>query len=149
MAATTVRNRSSRYRQAAHRGLTTLLIVGLAACSEQPTVAVDSSSDAWFSEEAAIRGITFHHQTGFAGRHLLPEIVGSGAALADFDGDSDLDAYLVQSGSLYDLEPGVEQPTNRLYINRGDGTFEEADNAHGADDQGYGMGVAVGDYDND
>ena len=91
MAATTVRNRLSRYRQAAHRGLTTLLIVGLAACSEQSTVAVDSSSDAWFSEEAAIRGITFHHQTGFAGRHLLPEIVGSGAALADFDGDGDLD----------------------------------------------------------
>ncbi|MCS5568018.1 MAG: CRTAC1 family protein [Pseudomonadales bacterium] len=149
MAATTVRNRLSRYRQAAHRGLTTLLIVGLAACSEQPTVAVDSSSDAWFSEEAAVRGITFHHQTGFAGRHLLPEIVGSGAALADFDGDGDLDAYLVQSGSLYDLEPGVEQPANRLYINRGDGSFEEAENAHGADDRGYGMGVAAGDYDND
>ena len=109
MATTTLRNRLSCHRQAAHRGLTTLLIVGVAACSEQPTVAVDSSSDAWFSEEAAVRGITFHHQTGFAGRHLLPEIVGSGAALADFDGDGDLDAYLVQSGSLYDLEPGVEQ----------------------------------------
>ena len=149
MATTTLRNRLSYHRRSAHQSLTTLLILGLAACSEQPTVAVDSSSDAWFSEEAAIRGITFHHQTGFAGRHLLPEIVGSGAALADFDGDGDLDAYLVQSGSLYDLEPGVEQPTNRLYINRGDGTFEEADNAHGADDQGYGMGVAVGDYDND
>ena len=146
--ATTLRNRFSYHRRSAHQSLTTLLILGLAACSEQLTVAVDSS-DAWFSEEAAIRGITFHHQTGFAGRHLLPEIVGSGAALADFDGDGDLDAYLVQSGSLYDLEPGVEQPTNRLYINRGDGTFEEADNAHGADDQGYGMGVAVGDYDND
>ena len=148
MATTTLRNRLSCHRRSAHQSLTTLLILGLAACSEQLTVAVDSS-DAWFSEEAAIRGITFHHQTGFAGRHLLPEIVGSGAALADFDGDGDLDAYLVQSGSLYDLEPGVEQPTNRLYINRGDGTFEEADNAHGADDQGYGMGVAVGDYDND
>ena len=148
MATTTLRNRLSYHRRSAHQSLTTLLILGLAACSEQLTVTVDSS-DAWFSEEAAIRGITFHHQTGFAGRHLLPEIVGSGAALADFDGDGDLDAYLVQSGSLYDLEPGVEQPTNRLYINRGDGTFEEADNAHGADDQGYGMGVAVGDYDND
>ena len=148
MATTTLRNRFSCHRRSAHQSLTTLLILGLAACSEQLTVTVDSS-DAWFSEEAAIRGITFHHQTGFAGRHLLPEIVGSGAALADFDGDGDLDAYLVQSGSLYDLEPGVEQPTNRLYINRGDGTFEEADNAHGADDQGYGMGVAVGDYDND
>ena len=84
------------------------------ACSERPAATVDRSSSAWFSEEAASRGITFRHQTGFAGRHLLPEIVGSGAALADFDGDGDLDAYFVQSGTLYDLEQGNEQPANRL-----------------------------------
>ena len=149
MATTAVRNQLSSAHQSVHLGLTTLLTLVLAACSEQTTVTVDGSSDAWFSEEAVIRGITFHHQTGFAGRHLLPEIVGSGAALADFDGDGDLDAYLVQSGSLYDLEPGVERLANRLYINRGDGFFEEAENANGAGDQGYGMGVAVGDYDND
>ena len=144
-----VRNQLSRTHQSVHGVLVTLLTLVLAACSEQTTVTVDGSSDAWFSEEAVIRGITFQHQTGFTGRHLLPEIVGSGAALADFDGDGDLDAYLVQSGSLYDLEPGVERPANRLYINRGDGSFEEAENANGAGDQGYGMGVAVGDYDND
>ena len=149
MATTAVRNQLSSAHQSVHLGLTTLLTLVLASCSEQTTVTVDGSSDAWFSEEAVIRGITFQHQTGFTGRHLLPEIVGSGAALADFDGDGDLDAYLVQSGSLYDLEPGVERPTNRLYINRGDGFFEEAENANGAGDQGYGMGVAVGDYDND
>ena len=149
MATTAVRNQLSSAHQSVHLGLTTLLTLVLAACSEQTTVTVDGSSDAWFSEEAVIRGITFQHQTGFTGRHLLPEIVGSGAALADFDGDGDLDAYLVQSGSLYDFEPGVQRPTNRLYINRGDGFFEEAENANGAGDQGYGMGVAVGDYDND
>ena len=149
MVTTAVRNQLSCTDRSVHGVLVTLLTLVLASCSEQTTVTVDGSSDAWFSEEAVIRGITFHHQTGFAGRHLLPEIVGSGAALADFDGDGDLDAYLVQSGSLYDLEPGVERPTNRLYINRGDGFFEEAENANGAGDQGYGMGVAVGDYDND
>ena len=149
MVTTAVRNQLSCTDRSVHGVLVTLLTLVLASCSEQTTVTVDGSSDAWFTEEAVIRGITFHHQTGFTGRHLLPEIVGSGAALADFDGDGDLDAYLVQSGSLYDLEPGVERLANRLYINRGDGFFEEAENANGAGDQGYGMGVAVGDYDND
>ena len=142
-------DRFSFHSRLAYWGLTALLILLVAACSERPAVTVDGSSTAWFSEEAASRGITFRHQTGFAGRHLLPEIVGSGAALADVDGDGDLDAYFVQSGTLYDLEQGHEQPANRLYINQGDGRFEEAKDAHGANDRGYGMGVAVGDYDND
>ena len=89
MATTAVRNQLSSAHQSVHLGLTTLLTLVLAACSEQTTVTVDGSSDAWFTEEAVIRGITFQHQTGFTGRHLLPEIVGSGAALADFDGDGD------------------------------------------------------------
>ncbi len=149
MARRTSPNRSSFHSRLAYPGLTALLILGVAGCSEQPAVPVDGSNVAWFNEEAVSRGITFRHQTGFSGRHLLPEIVGSGAALADFDGDGDLDAYLVQSGTLYDPEPGREQPANQLYINQGDGRFREAKNAHGADDRGYGMGVAVGDYDND
>ena len=149
MALKTRPNWFSLHSRVAHRGLAAFLTLSLAACSERPAVSVDGTSVAWFSEEAVSRGITFQHQTGFAGRHLLPEIVGSGAALADFDGDGDLDAYLVQSGSLYDLEAGREQPANRLYVNQGDGWFEEAKDAHGADDRGYGMGVAVGDYDND
>ncbi|MEC9253155.1 MAG: VCBS repeat-containing protein, partial [Pseudomonadota bacterium] len=142
-------DRFSFHSRLAYWGLTALLILLVAACSERPAVTVDGSSTAWFSEEAASRGITFRHQTGFAGRHLLPEIVGSGAALVDVDGDGDLDAYFVQSGTLYDLEKGHEQPANRLYINQGVGRFVEAKGAHGANDRGYGMGVAVGDYDND
>ena len=81
-----------------------------------------------------------------AGR-CCPEITGSGGALVDVDGDGDLDIYLVQAGSLYD-EPAPPPPGNRLFINEG-GRFAPAPDANGADDSGYGMGVAAGDYDND
>ena len=102
----------------------------------------------WFAEEARARGIDFAHRSGFTGRPLLPEITGSGVALADLDGDGDLDAYLVQAGSLWDDQDDAAGPGNRLYLNDGSGRFVEAD-GHGTDDTGYGMGVAAGDYDND
>lgn len=109
----------------------------------------NSSSDAWFKDEAEPRGIVFAHQSGFAGRPLLPEITGGGGALVDVDGDGDLDAYLVQSGSLYPEARSGDYPPNQLFLNDGTGRFAEAPDANGADDRGYGMGVAVGDYDND
>ena len=100
----------------------------------------------WFREEAARRGVDFIHRSGHANRHLLPEIMAGGVALVDVDGDDDLDLYLVQSGRIG--APGAES-ANRLYLNRGDGRFNEAPDAAGAADRGYGMGVAAGDYDND
>lgn len=104
----------------------------------------------WFKDEAHARGLDFRHFSGFEGRHLLPEIMGGGAALADIDGDGDLDAYLVQSGSLYEAtNTQADARTNRLYINDGVGRFAEAPTDRGASDDGYGMGVASGDYDND
>ena len=107
----------------------------------------DDAEAPWFAEEAKARGLDFVHVSGFAGRPLLPEITGSGGALADVDGDGDLDAYLVQAGSLHPGEAS-SQPGNRLFLNDG-GRFVEATNANGADDAGYGMGVAAGDYDGD
>ena len=88
----------------------------------------------------------FTHHSGHAGVHLLPEIMAGGVGLVDVDGDADLDLYLVQSGRIG--APGADA-ANRLYLNRGDGYFEEAPGAGGAGDRGYGMGVAAGDYDND
>jgi enediyne biosynthesis protein E4 len=100
----------------------------------------------WFEECAGERGLEFEHRSGHRDRFLLPEIMCGGAALFDMDGDGDLDAYLVQAGSL----PGTEdRPGNRLFANRGDGRFDDVTKGSGAEVGGYGMGVAAGDYDDD
>ena len=106
------------------------------------------SDSVWFTEEAKQRGIDFVHHSGYDGRPMMPEMMGGGVALADLDGDDDLDLYLVQSGRVDKILP-ADTSANRLYLNRGDGYFDKVEGAAGAGDRGYGMGVAAGDYDND
>lgn len=137
-----------------------LALAILASCgaSEGNSTTSDSTAEAaqpardgaprpWFVEEAAARGIDFLHVSGHRERFYIPEIVGGGAAMIDFDQDGWLDIYLVQSGSLYDADAPL--PSNRLYRNRGDGTFIDVTPQSGTGDTGYGIGVAVGDFDND
>jgi hypothetical protein len=100
----------------------------------------------WFEEVAARSGISFVHRSGHDTRHYLPEIMGGGVALLDFDNDGLLDIYFVQSGRLDNPSAGGG---NRLYRNRGDGTFEDVTEQSGAGVRAYGMGVAAGDFDND
>ena len=105
-------------------------------------------SEPWFADEASDRGITFTWSSGHNRRDFyLPEITAGGGALFDMDDDGDLDAYLVQAGSLHAAP--ADRAGNRLYRNRGDGTFEDVTDGSGADDRGYGAGAACGDYDND
>jgi len=101
----------------------------------------------WFHEEARERGVDFAWQSGHAERHYFPEIMGGGAALFDLEEDGDLDLYLVQAGPI--LAAPEARPGDRLYRNRGDGHFDDATAAGGADDHGFGMGVAAGDFDDD
>jgi hypothetical protein len=100
----------------------------------------------WFEDIRTRAGIEFVHRSGHDTRYYLPEIMGGGAALFDMDNDGLLDLYLVQSGNLLDPMAGGG---NRLYHNRGDGTFEDVTDSSHAGVRGYGMGVAAGDFDND
>jgi enediyne biosynthesis protein E4 len=124
-------------------------IVALMAvhAAAQSTPGKATAGGPWFDEVADRSGIRFTHRSGHRDRFYLPEIIGGGAALFDMDGDGDLDLYLVQSGNLF--APRDKPEGNRLYRNRGDGTFEDVTAGSGADVGGYGMGVASGDFDND
>ena len=132
------------------RGLIYFTVVLLLGC--QPGEDERSSSHPWFIDEAAKRGIDFRHESGFKDRPYLPEITGGGVALIDVDSDQDLDLYFIQSGwHLVDKNAvnHEDTATNELYINDGSGYFSVAKNLGDAADRGYGMGAAVGDYDND
>ena len=93
--------------------------------------------------------LEFVHVNGGTGRKYLPEIMGSGGCVLDFDGDGLMDVYLVQSGILPDLGGDGSREINRLFRNRGNGSFEDVTLASGTGDAGYGMGAVAGDYDND
>jgi hypothetical protein len=130
-----------------------LWLIGLSACdraaehANQPPN--DTSSPApWLREEAQERGLVFQHRSGARpGRYWMPEIMGGGAALADLDNDGDLDAYLVQSGAVD--QPAQERAPNQLFENQGQGRFRDVSAGSGAEDRGYGNGVACGDVDGD
>lgn len=93
-------------------------------------------------------GITFRHRSGGSGRYYLPETMGSGCAMFDYDGDADLDLFFVNSGRLPGYT-GKEPILSALYRNKGNGTFEDVTRDVGLASERYGLGVAVGDYDND
>lgn len=107
-----------------------------------------------FRDLASEVGLSFRHDNGADGQFYLPEIMGSGAALFDYDGDGDLDAFLVQSGPL---DAGVRPHSgSRLFRNdlRSDGSgprlrFTDVTESAGVGLKTFGMGAAVGDIDGD
>jgi hypothetical protein len=96
-------------------------------------------------------GIRFLHNNGAYGGKLLPETLGSGCAFLDYDRDGWQDILLVNgadwSGHKRGLKP--EPSTLKLYRNNRNGTFSDVTHNAGLDLEMYGMGVAIGDYDND
>jgi hypothetical protein len=92
-------------------------------------------------------GLQFHHNSGAYGGKLLPETLGSGCAFLDYDADGWQDILLINGMDW----PGHERQrsTLRLYKNNRNGTFTDVTRAAGLDIEMYGMGVAVGDYNND
>jgi hypothetical protein len=103
-----------------------------------------------FTERAAAAGIDFVHTNGAYGDKLLPETMGGGVAFWDYDGDGDQDLVLVNSGHWpWRGQGGQPQNALALYDNDGTGNFSRATAVEGLEFPGYGMGLAVGDYDND
>jgi len=132
--------------------------LGCSRPSEQPKAAPLPR----FREAAAETGLAFIHFTGATGKYYMPEIMGAGAALFDYDGDGDLDVCLIQ-GTMLEADkkpldakfppPAGWKPGNRLFRNElvpsGQLRFTDVTAQSGVGHVGYGMGAAVGDYDND
>lgn len=97
----------------------------------------------WFEEVTLECGLHFVHDAGPTGDYFMPQIMGSGAAVFDFDNDGRLDLYLLQNAG-----PN-SQSTNRLYHQEADGHFKDVSVGSGLDVAGHGMGVAIGDVNND
>jgi enediyne biosynthesis protein E4 len=103
-----------------------------------------------FTDITKESGLAFVHVNGAYGDKLLPETMGGGCAFFDYDNDHDQDLLLINSTYWPGHEPaGAATPTSVLYRNDGRGHFEDVTANSGLDVNLYGMGVAVGDYDND
>jgi hypothetical protein len=142
-----------------------LLVAALQLCSfaqvhpsakDSHTEIPDASSPVQFVDVAAQSGIQFKHQASPTTQKYLIETMGAGVALFDCDGDGRLDIFFVNGARIDDPMPKGALPAkdgpkywNRLYHQKSDGTFEDITERSGLAGEGYGMGVAVGDYDND
>src|SRR5690349_11936698 len=109
-----------------------------------------------FVDITSASGIHFNYLSSHTPKHYLPETMGSGVALFDYDNDGRLDIFLVNGAPLSDPTPKGTIPEktgpkywNRLFHQKSDETFEDVTEKAGLQGAGYGMGVAVGDYDND
>lgn len=101
-----------------------------------------------FTDVTASAGLAFTHFNGAEGEKLLPETMGGGCAFLDFDADGDQDMLLVNSAS-WPWSKNPQPATPALFENDGSGKFRNVTRGSGLDVSLYGMGAAIGDYDND
>jgi hypothetical protein len=102
-----------------------------------------------FEEIAQRSGLTFVTDSSPTPNKNQPETMVGGVALLDYDNDGYLDVFVVNGAAIPSLQKESPKYWNRLYHNNHDGTFTDVTAAAGVAGIGYGMGVAVGDYDND
>ena len=129
---------------------------GSTQTAKQPVPFPESKSAGNFVDVTRSSGVNFQYVASHTSKKYLLETMGAGVALFDYDNDGRLDLFLVNGALLKDPSPkeAIPQKTdpkywNRLYHQKADGTFEDVTERAGLQGAGYGMGVAVGDYDND
>jgi hypothetical protein len=118
----------------------TVCIGGLWAAADSPIT---------FQEIAVRAGVDFVTNSSPTAQKYQPEAMVAGVAVFDYDGDGYPDIYLVNGGGMPSLRRDGPQFENRLFRNNGNLTFTDVTSKAGLAGTGYGMGVAVGDYDND
>ena len=112
--------------------------------SPEDTATVNKQNVVRFFDVIVSSGIKFTHTGGEKEKRFIVESTGSGAAFLDYNNDGYLDIYIVNGSKLKD-----KRSKNALYKNNTDGTFTDVTEQARVGDTGWGMGVAVGDYDND
>ena len=115
-----------------------------------------TKTTAQYIEAQNAAGVHFQYLNSPTPNKYLIETMGGGVALLDYDGDGWLDVFLVNGAALGNPQPDNQPPDkskpqywNRLFRNNHDGTFTDVTVKAGVKGEGYGMGAAVGDYDND
>jgi hypothetical protein len=93
--------------------------------------------------------LLFIHDPAVEGKYFFPEITGAGGAFLDYDNDGDLDVYLLNGARRNEEGSGMSKLRDRLFRQESNGTFVDVTKDSGLGDPGYGMGLAVGDIDND
>ena len=126
------------------------LLPGLDATSLAASPAGPAPGQARFADEAEAAGLRFTLEVGRSAARQMPETTAGGVGVLDYDGDGWLDVYAIQAGA-FPPDPSRPHGGDRLFRNKGDGTFEDASERSGiaAMPRGFGHGVAVGDVDND
>ena len=121
--------------------------VALMACGLSATL--PAVADSGFEEQSVQLGIDFVHRHFGTGEKYMPENMGPGGVIFDYDGDGLLDVYLVQGAPLGPEALYGEAPPNQLFRQTLTGVFEDVTERSGVGDTGYGMGATFGDYDRD
>ena len=133
-----------------------LILLPALATFAQRSSQEDASSATKFSDITSRAGVNFRYLSSHTSKKYLPETMGAGVALFDYDNDGRLDIFVVNGAPIEDptTKGTIPRKTgpqywNRLYHQKPDGTFEDVTEKAGLEGLGYGMGVAVGDFDND
>lgn len=119
------------------------------ACAACVLLAAEAPSGIRLANIAARAGLNFTTDSSPTPNRNQPETMVSGVALIDFDNDGFLDVYFVNGAAIPSLVKNSPKYWNRLFRNNRDGTFTDVTEKAGAKGAGYGMGAAVGDFDND